>query len=326
MSTMLPLMPLFDLTEAGCRVRTVESAAQWNALFRALPHPHLMQAYAYGEAKRQASRWHVERVVFEQGSRPVAMCQALEGRVLGVRLATRINRGPVFFDETPSHAAREAVMRLVRARWGVGRGGPLLIAPALDDSAENRTLLTGLGFRARKKRGWVSSRIDLRQSEDEIRKRLSSSWRNHLKGALKSGLELRVSNSADTLRWMLARHVENMRSKGFGGPKPALLRALHQASPAQFQILQALHQGAAVGGMILAHFGCSAEHYVGWFGETGRKLGCGNFLYWNAVCEAKKAGLLWFDVGGYESNEKFGHFKQNMRGVEYRLAGEWIGF
>lgn len=307
------------------RARPVRSAEEWNVYFHALPRPHLMQSYAYGEAKRAAERVHVERIVFEQGGTPVAICQVLQARIAGLGLGARINRGPVFLDEKPGHAVREGVMRLVRRHWRLGRGGPLLIAPALEESEENHALMRALGFRPRKKRGWCSSVIDLSLSEDEIRKRLSSSWRNHLKGALKSGLELRVSNSPDTVDWMLARHTENMRNKGFAGPKPALLSALYQASPADFHILQAIHQGEAVAGLILARFGRCAEHYVGWFGPAGRKLGCGNFLYWQAMREAKKAGLLWFDLGGYEVNDKFGHFKQSMRGQEYRLAGEWVG-
>ncbi|HVL76009.1 MAG TPA: GNAT family N-acetyltransferase [Noviherbaspirillum sp.] len=307
------------------RMRPVTSAVEWGEYFHALPQAHLMQSYPYGEAKRAAERLHVERYVFEQGRTPVAICQVLERRLAGVRVGARINRGPVFLDSAPSYGVREGVMKLVRMNWRTGRGGPLLIAPALPDSEENRTLLRSLGFRCRRERGWCSSLIDLGLSEEEIRKRLSSSWRNHLKGAMKSGLELRVSQSDGSYQWMVERHQENMRAKGFAGPKPDLLLALHAADPNEVQVLQALHQDRPVAGMILARFGHTVEHYVGWFGPEGRKLQSGNYLYWQAICESKKAGYRWFDVGGYDTNDKFGHFKMNMRGHEYRLAGEWLG-
>jgi hypothetical protein len=40
----------------------------------------------------------------------------------------------------------------------------------------------------------------------------------------------------------------------------------------------------------------------------------------------RKAGFRWLDLGGYYSNDKFGHFKQGMGGTEYKLIGEWCCF
>jgi len=324
MDATLPLTSSADTFDAF-RARAAYSAEEWNVYFHALPRPHLMQSWAYGEAKRAAAHMHVQRIVFERDNLPVALCQVLQARVAGCAVGTRINRGPVFLDAQPVYSVREGVMRMVRAHFRIGRGAPLLIAPALEDTEENRALMKGLGFRQRKKRGWVSAAIDLTLSEDELLKRLDGSWRNHLRKSLRNGLELRVANDVETVDWMMERHRENMQAKGFKGPKPALLAALYRAHPEHFKILQALHEGKPVAAMIIARYGRSAEHYVGWFGPAGRKLDSGNFLYWQAVREAKKAGLLWFDVGGYETNDRFGHFKQNMRGVEYRLCGEWVG-
>ncbi len=324
MHATIPLAPSAE-NLAGWRVRPARDAEEWDAYIHSLPRAHLMQSWAYGEAKREAERMHVERIVFERDSLPGAICQVLQLRVAGMTFGTRINRGPVFFDPEPSLSVREAVMRIVRKRWRVARGGPLLIAPALDDTEENRSLMRALGFRLRRECGWMSAVIDLSRSEEEIHKRLASSWRNHLKKSQKSGLELRISNSQDSVDWMLARHRENMREKGFKRPRPELLAALYRARPEHFTILQARHAGEPVAGMIIARYGRCAEHYAGWFGPAGRKLDCGNFLYWEAVRAARREGLSWFDVGGYETNDRYGHFKQNMRGQEYRLAGEWLG-
>lgn len=300
-------------------------AEEWDILYQAVPYPHLPQSHAYGEGKRRSGSWYPVRMVFRCGARPIAICQALEVRVAGLCVAVRINRGPLFLDTTPSWSEREQVMRLLRHRWRLWRGGPLLIAPNLAQSEEHRALMRVLGFRQRRTEGWCSSLIDLELSDDEIRKRMASVWRNRLKAALASGLVLHVRDDVQALEWMLARHEENMRAKGFAGPRRALLQALHQVGGDQFRILQAVADGTPVGGLILARFGCAAEYYVGWFGEEGRRRNCGNFLYWHALQEARKAGHRWFDLGGYYSDDKFGRFKQNMRGIEYRLCGEWIG-
>lgn len=312
------------LTRAAPCIRSVSRAEEWQDLFNAVPHPHLTQAYAYGEAKASTAHWRVDRLVFEREGEPVAICQVLERRIAGFVLMARINRGPMFLDPRPDLVTRLSVMQMVRHRYRLGRSGPLIIAPALHETEENRALMKEAGFRVIRGEGWCSSLVDLRQTEEVIRSRFAATWRNRLRSAERSGLTLRVSQSDEALQWMLDRHAENMRSKRFSGPSRSLLQALHKSSPGDFLILQALQQGEPVAGMILARFGPVAEYYVGWFGEAGRQANCGNFLYWHAICEARRAGHLWFDLGGYYSNDRFSKFKQNVRGAEYRLTGDWI--
>lgn len=308
---------------AAILAQEVQAGAEWHELYEAVSQPHLPQLHAYGEAKRKAGLWYPVRLVFRQGAQPVAICQALEVRVAGLCVGVRINRGPLFLDAEPDWHVREQVMYQLRRRWGLLHGGPLLIAPALAESEEHREMMRALGYRERVRAGWCSSLIDLRLSDDEIRRRMTSTWRNRLKTALSSDLSLRVTEDAAAMEWMIERHEENMRAKKFSGPRRALLRALHRGGT--LRVLQAVAAGEPVGGLLLASFGCAAEYYVGWFGEAGRRRNCGNFLYWHALREARRLGHRWFDLGGYYSDDKFGRFKQNMRGIEYRLCGEWIG-
>jgi hypothetical protein len=308
------------------RLRPARDAREWETFFGRIAHPHLMQTHAYGEAKQRAQRWHVARYVFERVDEPVAICQVLEKRVGGLRFGARVNRGPLFLDEPAADAVKEGVLRLLRTRWKIFCGGPLLIAPALDMSPQHRALLARLGFRDRGKYCHGSALFDLRPDEESMRKRLAPNWRNHLKQAERSGLSLQVSSRPESVGWMLDRHTENMRAKNFAGPSTALLQSLYEANPADFLVLRAVFDGEPLAGMILARCGRKAEYYIGWYGAAGRKFNCGNFLCWNAALEMKKAGCEWLDLGGCGDGDGFGNFKKGMRGIEYRLVGEWVGF
>lgn len=73
-------------------VRPARGADEWSALYAAVERPHMMQSWAYGEAKRAAggrSRAShgltVSRLIFERAGEPVAICQVLEKRVAGFR-------------------------------------------------------------------------------------------------------------------------------------------------------------------------------------------------------------------------------------------------
>lgn len=311
----------------GYQLRVVKEASEWEAYFNAIPYPHLMQSWAYGEAKRKAARWQTRRLVFEREKTPVAICQVLEVRALGLRIASRINRGPMFLDQDPSYEDRENVYRLLRAQSRVTSGGPMLIAPALPATAENETILDGLGFKRRKNNGWCSSLIDLHQDEATLKARLARNWRNQLRKSQNAGIALEALSNADFTEWMLKMHTRNMTEKGFVGPKIELIKALYEARPEDFVVLKASLNNEPIAALAVVGFGASSECYVGWFGGgLGRQVSVGNFVYWEAIMAMKKAGRRWLDLGGYYSSDKFGHFKQGMGGNEYKLVGEYLAY
>jgi lipid II:glycine glycyltransferase (peptidoglycan interpeptide bridge formation enzyme) len=310
--------------------REMKDPREWETLYLAVAKPNLMQSFAYGEAKRASGGWRPVRLVFEQAGEPVAICQVLERRCIGYRWLSRINRGPLFLDANPDVETRHAVLHALRQRWRWLRRGALIVAPALDDlqqAEQNRALLRRLGFIDLKRKGWCSAMVDLQRDEDQMLASLAPKWRNSLRSSLRAGLELESSRSAEHVEWILDRHAANMQAKQFKGPSRQLLNALHRANPDAFTILRARHGGTPVAGMVLVRFGNSAEYYIGWFGEAGRKFNAGNFMCWNAMLEMKRAGCRWFDLGGYgDTADKYGRFKRGVRGDEYRFVGEWLAW
>ncbi len=320
-----------------CSLHPIVAREEWEALFSTLEHPYLVQSWAYGEAVRKAvdyrSRrrlsdaggWRVRRFVFEREGQPVAICQLLGKSLAGAHFLSRLNRGPLFLHEQPDAAVVRDVYATLRARWRLPRG-VLVLAPALAKSDENYRLLSDLGFRDRDKGGWRAAWLDLRLEEDELRANLASTWRNRLKKSERSGLTVKISSTADDIEWMLARHVDNTEAKGFRGHSTELLRSHYQAAPRDFHVFQGLLDGEPVGGMLVCCFGNTAEYYVGWFGQKGRQANVGNFLYWQITLEMKRRGYRYFDLGGYFSEQRYGHFKQGMRGTEYLLLNEWLAY
>lgn len=303
-------------------VSPVLGRAEWESLFELATRPHLPQSWTYGEAKR-AQGWDVERLVFRTGE-TLAIAQVLTKRVAGVPIVSRINRGPLFLGSPPPDA-QATVLHALRRHWSFLRRGLLLLAPALDGGAESARALRAAGFRPRGDFAWGSSLIDLTRTLDELQQRLVPAWRNKLRKAAGSvTLEVRTDSAA--FEWMVERHVENMRVKGFAEPSAAFVRAAIAASPEDFLLLRALIDGEPHGAALLARFGRHAEYWLGWFDETARRAAAGNFLVWHAVVEMQRAGCRALDLGGFTVADRYGQFKRGMRGEEYRLSGEWLAF
>jgi len=321
----------------GFNVSPVTDAALWEALFAQVAHPHMLQSWAYGEAKQTLRRahtgrrgdmggWRTSRFVFEHDGEALAICQVFDKPVCGIRCVSRLSRGPLFLGAEPGPEVTSNVYRALKTHWG-HRHGVLLLAPALLDTPDNYRMLANLGFRARNRPGACSDRVDLRHDVEQLRQNLSPDWRRNLRKAEASDLEVRVSPSPEDLEWIIARHTENMREKGFVGPSPALLRALHHAAGEDFLILQARLGDEAVGGQVVYRFGRGAELFVAWAGREGRKVNVGNLLYWRAAIEMRHRRCLWLDLGGVSHPEGgYGRFKRGMHGEGYRLLNEWLAF
>ena len=313
-------------TPAGLvTIREIDDAARWDGLLGLAELPQLTQTYAYGAAKA-VTGWHVVRVCLSVDEVPVAICQVLEKRVLGIRLVSRINRGPTMLEPNPTPERIVAVYRAMRQRWGHWYSGPLSIAPNLPLNDENAALLRLAGFRCRKPKGWWSGRIDLTAPLDAIKASFASTFRNRLKKTLEGPLTLRVASDSETVDWMIARHVENMRDKGFSAVDAAFLANLRATAPQDYIVFQAMIDSKPVAGMSVIRFGSVAEYHTGWFGAEGRDANAGNFLMWSIMAEMKARGCTGFDVGGLYEGHGYTQFKRGMRPREYRLVGEWVAF
>jgi len=303
-------------------IALVDRRDQWDSLLAQVSQPHFPQSWSYGEGKRSQG-WTVERLQFEHDERPVAMCQVLVKRVLGIPIAARINRGPLFVRDA-SAEVQLAVLHALRQRWRYGRRGLLLIAPSLLEGSESTALLRAAGFTARKAGGWGSALIDLQTSLEAIRAGLSSKWRNHLNGSLKAGIAVRISGDREIFDWMLDRHASNMAIKGYEGPSVSFVRNMIGSSPQDFSVFQAYIDNQPVSAILLARFGTHAETYLSWTGEAGRRSNAHHLLLWHVIAESKAAGCHALDLGGYTTSGKYGAYKRGMKGREYRLAGEWL--
>jgi len=306
-------------------IEDVSDRVRWERLSSEAHFPHFTQAWCYGEGKRTQG-WAPERLVFQDDAGPVAICQVLIRRLLGLPVAARINRGPVFLARSPSIELQSAVFASLRRRWRNLRRGVLFIAPAIPMEQSGPELLGAAGFRQRRAGGWGSALIDLQPPLEEIRAGFASTWRNRLNASVKAGVDVRVRNDPGAFDWMLERHADNMAQKGFVGPDVPFVRAMIDDDPKSFCVLQAVVDGNPCAGILVARFGAHAETYLCPTSDAGRKTNAHNLLYWTAIAEMKSAGCRALDVGGYTTTERYGAFKRGLKGAEYRLCGEWLAF
>ena len=169
---------VFPAISTAVEVDLITDLRTWNDLVARAPFPHLPQTFAYGAGK-EATGWGVRRAVFRLDGRIVAFATVLEKRLAGLRLLSRVNRGPIFLDPSPTPEQQRLVYAALRRHWR----GLLLIAPALKTGDDADTILRAAGFVQRQRHGWLSGRIDLRPDESAIWASFASTFRNRVRAA-----------------------------------------------------------------------------------------------------------------------------------------------
>jgi len=315
-------------------IKTVVDRAQWEAMFAEVAQPHMSQSWAYGDAVQAAVDWRLRRrpldaggwrprrLVFERDGSPVAICQLLEKPLMGIRWAALADRGPLFLGTDPSaETIRDvyAALRAARRHFGL----VLILVPPLLDDPQSFHILSGAGFRPRRVGGYRSTRVDLSIDEDAMFKKLKSKWRNQLRAGMKSHATVTASSSPEDAQWIIDRHIDNMRDKGFNAPEPELVRALYRGAPEDFLVFRAVLDGESLAGLVAFTFGHAADYYIGWVSEAGRKKNVNNFLFWETALELRRRGCRSFDLGGMRSGATE-PFKTGMGGTEYQLIHNWL--
>ena len=303
-------------------VRIVNDKNEWDRLQALTGLPQFPQSWLYGEAKAQTG-WHVRRIAIEDRQGVVGCCQLWEKRVLGIRLITRINRGPGLLRPDPDGSLTQAVYATIRRRFGRFWQGALSIGPGIEAGEAGTARLQSLGYVMRSTDGAWSGRVDLTRDSPAIRASFTSNFRNRINQSERNGLSHTISTDAAAVEWIVARHMENRSEKGFSEVEPAFIRAMHRAGGDDYLVFQAWSDGEPIAGFSVACFSGVAELHIGWVGPTARKIKAANYLIWQIMLEMKRRGFQSLDIGGLYEGHGYTEFKLGMRPAEYRLAGEW---
>lgn len=307
------------------------SDADWTGLAAGFRDHNLLQSWAYGAARAETSAWRIERCVLMDGGDVAAVAQVMlrDLPVVGGGLAW-INRGPLWRQrdsETPGDRL-VSVLRALKHHYAVKRGLYLRIAaPVVDDDAMV-SRLGEAGFRDTGTPGWASAVVDLTRPEDELRSALRANWRNKLKQAEKSPIQVVQGTGGAEFEGFLHEYEEFIGNRNFStSVSPRFVEKLQHFLPPDRKMVcySGTCDGAALGSVLMVRHGDSAEYLAGTLLDAGRKLKIGQLLLWRAMCNAKEAGVTQLDLGGMDPQSTpkgIFDFKSGVGGQPYRLAPE----
>ncbi|MBI1364004.1 MAG: peptidoglycan bridge formation glycyltransferase FemA/FemB family protein [Proteobacteria bacterium] len=298
------------------------SVRRWSAVLENLPRSAVEQTWAFGEAVRIHARRQIRRGIIVHNGQDIGLLQA-QGRQMGPITFWLLARGPAFIADTPKEVS-DTAHKLTCDAFPIRKGDILLWMPEKTDSPQSYAEMADLGKR-QLITGYHSAWLDLKKTEEEILEKAHSSWRRNLKTIQKKGLKTQLNHTGKTLTWLLEQADAHRKSGGYSGTSGAFAHLVSGLTSQRGDVitLTAAIENTPVAGMLFLKHGTSATYYIGWNGESGRKLNAHHLLLWEAIKELKKRGVTWMDLGGINTDDATGvaHFKLGIHPEVYSLAG-----
>jgi len=328
-----------SVTQSGPSSFTQES---WDAAIASLPHPHLLQSWAWGEFKASYG-WQARRLGW-QGAEGLAAAQVLRRTGLRVLRVLYVPKGPLLdWGSAPLRAqVLDALQALARREQAifikidpdvvVSTGLPEAEQPAAVGQAL-KTDLVG--------RGWVFSRdqiqfrntvtLDLTPSEEALLAGMKQKTRYNIRLAERKGVRVRLG-SLDDLDRLYRMYAETSVRDGFA------IRGLDYYRDAWGRFMAAgLAQpliaevdAEPVAALVLFHFAQTAWYLYGMSRDAQRDKMPNHLLQWQAIRWAKAQGCTSYDFWGApddfsESDPLWGvwRFKEGFGGQLVRHIGAW---
>lgn len=300
---------------------------------RQLPITSALQGWGYGEARRMLGQVPV-RYLLQQDGRTVGAVQLIRKRLVPGFSTLYAPRGPALesLDLLPAFA--EAVKKVARPTDALLKIEPPVPYDATEDASYDH-LPAAFGPLTRSTTEQPEHTIiaDLRRSEEQMMKDLSSMARRNVRTAEKMGVVAGRDDDFEAF-WEIFT-ATNERAKLGAFPRAYYETMLREgnAHGGEAYIVLSRYQGKALAGGFFVAMGKGTYYLFGGSVRDDRVQPDGtpfkdskapDAFYWNAMLDAKRRGYELFDFWGIprvldENKHSYGVFKMKLKFSEQRV-------
>jgi peptidoglycan pentaglycine glycine transferase (the first glycine) len=321
----------------------------WDRALLALPNPHVLQSWGWGEFKSQHG-WSATRLLFQDDGRTVAAASVLRRKLplLPVSMLY-VPKGPALdWADTVLAARVMAELERLARRWRVifCKIDPDVYYPSDDarplaGEKQGRPANAPAVARLLAVRDWCFSGeqvqfrntvlLDLARPEDEILAAMKQKTRYNIGLAMRRGVKIRPGTAEDLVTFYELYLETSHRDRFLIRPPEYYYDAWGSFLEAgQAQLFLAEIEGEAVAGVMSFTFGPAAWYMYGASSHRYRERMPNHVLQWEAIRRARAAGCTLYDLWGApdsldESDPMWGvyRFKLGLGGELARGLGAW---
>ena len=330
----------------------IDDARAWDGALLALPNPHILQSWAWGEFKSRHG-WRAARFLFKEGGEIVAAASILRRELPRLPVSILyVPKGPALDWKRVGLAERtvQELARLARRERALFlKVDPDVYYPDDAPGFSPRPAQAMMIGQMLESQGWRYSAeqiqfrntllLDLERSEEELLAAMKQKTRYNVRLAARRGVSVRSIGAGDSLAERDAAldlfyklYTETGRRDGFVVRPPDYYRdAWGTFVEGGFaQLFLAEYEGEALAGLMLFSFGSTAWYMYGASSNRERRRMPNYLLQWEAIRWAGEQGCALYDLWGApddidESDPMWGvvRFKLGLGGQLARGLGAW---
>ena len=294
-------------------LNTIDERRDWNSIVQAMPNPHLLQSWEWGEFKTRQG-WKANRLVWTSTSgNQVAATQILERRIGPLFSILYAPRGPLLNWDDPS--LRIAVLRQLKQYAVSSKAIFLKIDPGViietnalsqpandqlkEDEIPQALRDSGFEFSPEQIQFRNTMIVDLTKTEDELLAAMKQKSRYNIRLAGRKGVSAHLGTD-DDFNLLYRMYAETALRDHFAIRNQAYYKdvwgSFHYEGIAHPMI--AVVEGEPVAALILYRFGNTAWYLYGMSRDVHREKMPNHLLQWEAMRWAKAVGCTTYDFWG----------------------------
>ncbi|HSX58550.1 MAG TPA: peptidoglycan bridge formation glycyltransferase FemA/FemB family protein [Candidatus Saccharimonadales bacterium] len=286
---------------------------------------NFLQSWNWGEFSEQVGKKTFRYGIY-QGSELIGICLAiLVETKLGNYLY--VPRGPILKDWQNREILNVLLVKLKEIS-AEQKCIFIKIEPAIEEKEENRALFANLGFQSsvaftQVEDAWL---VDLSKSEEELLMEMRKTTRYLVRNEPKQGVTVEISDQQEDAEKFVEMLFATSERKGFvNHSKDYYLKQFEILSKDnEMRIFKAKNDGKVLAMAMISFYGEMASYLHGASEKTDQSVGYS--LQWEAIKEAKRRGLKYYNFWGVVKDKNFkpGHpwygfslFKRGFGGFKY---------
>ena len=243
---------------------------------------------------------------------------------MGITVAVRVNRGPLFLEKYDNVANHMRVMRYLKKYYG--RVTAFFYAPQICDNVNSLIQMQKNDWNIENLHGFSSGMIDLsKEDESSLYIRLESKWRNQLKSSQKASTE--ILHDFKRFEEILSLYEKNQQEKEYKGISRNILLAMRNKSKLALSYIEDESKNIIAFDIFYITHNLGL-YLVGWNSPLGRKCYANNLMLYDQMLTFLNQKVRWFDLGGIDfvCTPENAKFKMGMNPDVYELLGEFYSY
>ena len=314
----MAMMRCGDTSRYQCEVDAV-TPDRWEAIVASFDDGVIDQTLSFGAASW--GRQRLSHLVVRSGQSVVGACQVvlLNPSVPGAGLA-HVKFGPLWRrqDELSEQHLRATLQLLVDEYVRRRKLYLRIMPPACEDGTSVMAdQLVDLGFVRASVPDADRYVVDLAYTPEELRARMKSKWRYHLKKAEQQELTVLRGSDADHVDEFSQLYSAMRQRKSFSDSRAVgkLSDIMAGLPPGHRTTIWLCRSGdVPLAGAIVSHIGDTALYLFGATNDMGRDARAGYLLHWAITQRLQEDGCRWYDLGGGCDEPGLHQFKSGLVG------------